>query len=147
MSTCSQSVAFSTCSILTTSRTANATTLFPQLVATSRSYSKTGSFDPKEMFEVITTSSNSTFQATLVGGPLTARRPVARGASADGVAGALSGLLKVLGEALGWYADTLLGEMESAEATECGMVNFTLVEGGFHFAHVQRWAQTQMTGV
>lgn len=98
---------------------------------------------PKEIFEIILTSSASdggsyTYTAVLVSGHVLARSIAARGPKAACLTSALEGLLHVTSEALGWYTETLLGEIKNKEETDKGVVNFGMVEEGFHFAHVQR---------
>ncbi|KXT00845.1 hypothetical protein AC578_945 [Pseudocercospora eumusae] len=122
---------------------ANATVLFPQIVQNSVTYTRTGVFDPQELFQVITTSSGSKYTAILVCGVAVAKSAVAQGPEADCAVEALAGLLKTLSEAMGWYTGTLLGEIESSEDSENGgQVNFGMVEDGFHYASVQRWAES-----
>ncbi|KAI5364190.1 hypothetical protein Slin14017_G061540 [Septoria linicola] len=122
---------------------ANATTLYPQLVTKSVQYSRTGVVKAQEIFEVIVTSTaadsaNYSYTAILVSGHALTRSMAARGPKSACLVGALEGLLRVTSEALGWYTETLLGEMQNQEETDKGMVNFGMVEDGFHFAHVQR---------
>ncbi|KXT13576.1 hypothetical protein AC579_8074 [Pseudocercospora musae] len=121
---------------------ANATVLFPQMLKYSVTYGKNGVFDPEELFQVITSFSGSKYKAILVCGVTIAKNAVARGPEADCAVEALAGLLKTLSEAMGWYTDTLLGEIATSEESENGgRVNLGMVSDGFHFASVQRWAQ------
>lgn len=122
---------------------ANATVLFPHILKNSVTYARTGVFDPQELFQVIISSSGgSEYKAILVCGVAVAKKAVARGPEADCAVESLAGLLKTLTEAMGWYTETLLGEIEASEDSENGgQVNLGMVEDGFHFASVQRWAQ------
>ena len=123
--------------------TANAITLYPQQVCRSYQYRLTGVASPREIFEIILTSSASdgsrySYTASLVAGHALARSIAARGPKSTCLTSALEGLLHVTSEALGWYTETLLGEIKNKEETDKGVVNFGMVEDGFHFAHVQR---------
>ncbi|USW56529.1 hypothetical protein Slin15195_G098480 [Septoria linicola] len=109
-----------------TTALANATTLYPQLVTKSVQYSRTGVVKAQEIFEVIVTSTaadsaNYSYTAILVSGHALTRSMAARGPKSACLVGALEGLLRVTSEALGWYTETLLGEMQNQEETDKGM--------------------------
>ncbi|EME81269.1 uncharacterized protein MYCFIDRAFT_176568 [Pseudocercospora fijiensis CIRAD86] len=113
----------------------NAAILFPHVLKNSATYARTGVFDPQELFQVIISSSGSKHKAILVCGVGMAKKAVARGPEKDSAVAALAGLLQALSEAMGWYTDTLLGEIETSEDSENGgAVNLGMVEDGFHFA-------------
>lgn len=144
-----KSFASSPLTIYILTHTANASILFPQMRKDSVTVANTGVFQPQEIFQVIiSSSSGSSYKAILVGGTAAAmaKKAVARGPEASSVAEALAGLLKVLAEAMGWYTDTLLGDLEDAEATESGEINMSMVKDGYHFAHVERWAESKGVG-
>ncbi|KAM3414034.1 hypothetical protein BST61_g10696 [Cercospora zeina] len=122
---------------------ANAMTLYPQLVRASYQYNHTAVPNPREIFEIIITASahdgpTYTYTAILVSGNVLNRTMAAKGPTSLSATSALEGLLRTTCEALGWFTETLLGEMKHAEASDSGAVNFKMVEEGFHFASVQR---------
>ncbi|KAF2213517.1 hypothetical protein CERZMDRAFT_83676 [Cercospora zeae-maydis SCOH1-5] len=122
---------------------ANAMTLYPQLVRASYQYNQTGVPNPREIFEIIITASaydgpTYTYTAILVSGNALNRTMAAKGPASSSVTSALEGLLRTTCETLGWFTETLLGDMKHAEASDSGVVNFRMVEEGFHFANVQR---------
>lgn len=129
--------------LLTSSHPANAMTLFPQLVVGAHSYRTTGVFNPGEIFQVIISSNINTFTASLIYGGVGGRRVIMRGAPSWAVQGAVYELLRVSGEAIAWYEDNLVGELEHGQTTSMpgGEVNHQMIEDGFHFADVQRRAR------
>ncbi|GIZ48463.1 hypothetical protein CKM354_001152200 [Cercospora kikuchii] len=122
---------------------ANVMTLYPQLVRSSYQYNCTGVANAREIFEIIVTASaydnpTYTYTAVLISGNALGRTMAAKGPASPSVTSALEGLLRTTCEALGWFTETLLGEMQHPEASDSGIVNFQMIEQGFHFAHVQR---------
>jgi hypothetical protein len=72
----------------------------------------------------------------LVGSPTV--RIVASGPLASNAHHALCGLLSVTCEALSWYTDNMLGEMESKEECAKGAVDYSMVVAGYNFAAERR---------
>ncbi|CAK4005020.1 Hypothetical predicted protein [Lecanosticta acicola] len=111
---------------------ANAAVAYPHIIATSDT--------PDKAFNIVVLSDNVSGEkhAKLLQNKATYHAIVATGTPSGTVEQALRALLEVTSQVLGWYSDTLLGEIEHAEDCAGGAVDFLMVEQGFHFAAEQR---------